>query len=150
MKHDNYEYYYYKCQKYARECIDADHIQSKRATFCQMHDQVGGGYEYQLDRVDYAEVLNFESEIQIKILENTCIRRPETEVKVYREKIWKINDEYCDRYEKKWRYENEIKRKNECVKDINYEEENWDSDEEEPAEKRPKLDIPFFVPSNSS
>ena len=111
---------------------------------------MGGGYEYQVDSVDYAEVLDFESVIQIKILKNMCIRRPESEVKVYREKIWQINNEYWDRYEKQLRYESEIKRKNECVKDINYEEENWDSDEEEPAEKRPKLDIPFFVPSNSS
>ena len=88
-----------------------------------MHDQVGGGYEYQVDSEDYAEVLDFESEIQIIILENMCIRRPDSEVKVYREKIWQINDEYWDIYEKQLRYESEIKRKNECVKDINYKED---------------------------
>ena len=36
---DDYEFYYYNCQKYAQECTDINLLQSRTSMFCHIHDQ---------------------------------------------------------------------------------------------------------------
>ena len=61
----NYEHYYYKCQKYARECRDPMHMQSRKSMFCRVHDQVGGEVQNNIIEQgnDSDEEMDFETEI---------------------------------------------------------------------------------------
>ena len=76
MDNDDYEYYNYKCQIYARECINLNHIQSRNSMFCILHDQVGttveNGVLRQPDQTyNSDDDMDFESEIRIKIIRNS-------------------------------------------------------------------------------
>ena len=77
---DQYEYYFHKCQKYARKCTDVNHVQSLKSMFCRKHDQIGltedtrnqtdhGAEKNTVVHEDYSDgEIDFETEIRIKIL----------------------------------------------------------------------------------
>ena len=145
MDNDDYEYYYHKCQVYARECTNLNHIQLRNSMFCKLHDQVGTEVEYDVlhqpdQTYDSDDEMDFESEIRIKIIRNLRTQQSETEEHIKEER--QIIEKHVDNW-----FEKIEKRSESCKNNYNTpdeKEKNWDSDIENPISKPAILKVPFF------
>ena len=154
---DDYEFYYNKCQKYARECTDINHVQSRTLLFCHIHDQVGVVEDIQHQASDQVEnnivhdeddpdgQMDFATEIRIKILTNLCVRK--SDVEDYEAERRRLSQEYMDKLYRE--LEARVKMKNEIKEKIcNAVEENWDDCDSNKMSKLEELEVPFFSPYN--